>query len=94
MRSAIDEFVTTKQENPFATLRQIENEKSRVQLVTTYHPVLKNLNNIHTLNNLPIVTLIKEWLTFSRVHQRLHFLKTPKELIGYGSESEIIQPTA
>lgn len=29
MRSAIDEFVTTKQENPFATLRQIENKQKQ-----------------------------------------------------------------
>lgn len=45
-------------------------DKGSVPFLTTYHPVLKNLNSI-LRNNLPIFTLTKEWLTSSRINQWL-----------------------
>lgn len=89
MQSATDEVDTNDRD----TLLQCEEKTlTRVPLVTTYHPVLRNLNMI-LRNNLSIL-YTNERMADLLKDQPMAAFKRPRILKKHSSESEIRQPIA
>lgn len=68
LQFAIDEILT--KDRKILLQNKEKTDKSRLTLVTTNCPALKNLNNILKQFCL-FFTLTKEWLTFSMIRQWL-----------------------
>lgn len=89
LQFAVDEITTKHMET---LLRYIEkNDHSRVPLVTTYHPVLKNLDNI-LRRNLPILYISEKMADLFKDSPTAAFKRLKKIKDIALNESEIRQP--